>query len=73
MGAEKPLFKHKIMSETNQDHQTDFKLIKVTRVEVIDHSKSIEQGGGRAFVKTDCTEVELSYQDDGKTLKLFIK
>jgi hypothetical protein len=61
------------MSDTKQDHQTDFKLIKVTRVEVIDHSKSIEQGGGRAFVKTDCVEVELSYQDDGKTLKLFIK
>jgi hypothetical protein len=61
------------MSGTQQDHQTDFKLIKVTRVEVIDHSKSIEQGGGRAFVKTDYVEVELSYQDDGKTLKLFIK
>jgi hypothetical protein len=61
------------MSGTQQDHQTDFKLIKVTRVEVIDHSKSIKQGGGRAFVKTDCVEVELSYQDDGKTLKLFIK
>ena len=61
------------MSETHQDHQTDFKLIKVTRVEVLDHSKLAEQGGGRAFVKTDCVEVELSYQDDGKTLKLFIK
>jgi hypothetical protein len=58
---------------SKEDHQTDFKLLKVTRVEVIDHSKSAEQGGGRAFVKTDCAEVELSYQDDGKTLKLFIK
>lgn len=63
------------MSEKNTDekHQTDFKLIKVNRVEVIDHSKSSEQGGGRVFVKGDCVSVELSYQDDGKTLKLFIK
>ncbi len=56
-----------------QDHQTNFKLIKVGRVEVIDHSKPAENGGGRVFVKKDCVEVELSYQDDGKTLKLFIK
>ena len=56
-----------------EDHQTDFKLVKVNRVEVIDHSKSVEQGGGRVFVKRDCTEVVLSYQDDGKTVKIFIK
>ena len=56
-----------------QDHQTNFKLIKVGRVEVIDHSKSAENGGGRVFVKRGCVEVELSYQDDGKTLKLFVK
>jgi hypothetical protein len=61
------------MSEKKESHQTDFALIKVTRVEVIDHSKSAEQGGGRVFVKKDCKSVELSYQDDGKTLKLFIK
>lgn len=62
------------MSETKkEEHQTDFKLIKVSRVEVIDHSKSLENGGGRAFVKTDCKEVELSYQDDGRTIKIFIK
>ncbi len=61
------------MSETKKEHQTNFKLIKVNRVEVIDHSKLAEQGGGRVFVKRDCVEVELSYQDDGKTLKLFIK
>ena len=63
------------MSKKNTDkkHQTDFKLIKVNRVEVIDHSKTLEQGRGRVFVKTDCVDVELSYQDEGKTLKLFIK
>lgn len=63
------------MSEKNTDkkHQTNFKLIKVNRVEVIDHSKTLEQSGGRVFIKLDCSEVEMSYQDDGKTLKLFVK
>lgn len=56
-----------------EDHQTDFKLVKVSRVEVIDHSKSWEEGGGRVFVRRGCIEVELSYQDDGKTLKIFLK
>ena len=56
-----------------ENHQTDFKLVKVSRVEVIDHSKTLENGGGRAFVKTDCKSVELSYQDDGHTIKIFIK
>ena len=43
---------------------------KVNRVEVIDHYNEI----GRAFVfppKAD-VEVELSYQDNGKTLKIFL-
>ena len=37
---------------------------KVTRVEVIDEN-------GRVYTKWNCY-VELSYQDDGKTLKLFV-
>lgn len=37
---------------------------KVTRVEVIDEN-------GRVYTKWDCY-VELSYQDDGRTLKLFV-
>ncbi len=38
----------------------------VTRVEVIDSN-------GRAYVNLDVKHLEFSYQDDGKTLKLFIK
>lgn len=38
---------------------------KETRIEVIDESV-------RKFVKWDC-EIEESIQDDGRTLKLFIK
>ena len=50
---------------------------KVTRVEVIDHTKPVERGGGRAYVfypqnSIDDLEVKLSLQDDGRTLKVFI-
>ena len=38
---------------------------KVTRFEVIDKN-------GRAYTQRDC-KVELSYQDDDRTLKVFIK
>lgn len=43
---------------------------KVTRLEVIDHSP---QGEGRTYIQCGIKELELSYQDDGKTLKIFIK
>ena len=47
---------------------------KVNRVEVIDHTKSVEKGGGRAYVFwEDKAEVELSLQDEGRTLKVFIQ
>jgi hypothetical protein len=39
--------------------------LKVTRFEVVDEN-------GRVYTKHDC-KIELSYQDDGKTLKVFIK
>jgi hypothetical protein len=46
---------------------------KVTRVEVINHAKSLEKGGGRAFVFWhDNIKVELDLQDNDKTLKVFI-
>jgi hypothetical protein len=40
----------------------------VTRVELIDHRTG---GQGRMFVAYGCA-VELSYQDDGRTLKVFV-
>ncbi len=42
------------------------KLKKVTRFEVID-------AGGRAYVEYDARSVELVFQDDGQTLKVFVK
>jgi len=44
------------------------KVEDVTRFEVIDHTES---GKGRVLVKHDI-KVELSLQDDGKTLKVFL-
>ena len=50
--------------------KTNMNTDKVTRVEVIDHQSNPTVG--RAYVKTNCQNVSLSLQDDGKTLKIFI-
>jgi hypothetical protein len=43
---------------------------KINRVEVIEHYKG---GQGRNYVNwNDSNKVELSYQDGGRTLKIFI-
>ena len=46
---------------------------KVTRLEIINHSSNKETPYGRAFVHwDDKTKIELSLQDDDRTLKIFI-
>ena len=45
---------------------------KVTRVEIIDHTKTLEDWWGRVFSRWDLEEVELHVQDKGKTLKIFL-
>ena len=42
------------------------KLKKVSRLEVIDEN-------GRSYVKYGVEDIELSFQDDNTTLKLFLK
>lgn len=42
-----------------------FNINKITRVEVIDKQ-------GRSYVKKDIKKIELSIQDNSKTLKIFI-
>jgi hypothetical protein len=49
---------------------TTYLLPKVTRVEVIQHSPPYN---GRAYTNYNAKDVELQYQDSGKTLKIFIK
>jgi len=43
---------------------------KVRRVEVIQHSPPYN---GRAFTKYNAKDVEIQFQDDGRTLKIFLK
>jgi hypothetical protein len=43
---------------------------KVTRVEVIQHSFPYN---GRAYTNYFAKDVEIQFQDDGKTLKIFLK
>jgi hypothetical protein len=45
---------------------------KVSRFEVIDHSIPLEEGGGRTLVLYG-VRVEAQLQDEGRTLKIFIK
>jgi hypothetical protein len=42
----------------------------VTRVEVIQHSPPFN---GRAYTNYNTKDVEIQLQDDGKTLKIFLK
>jgi len=43
---------------------------KVNRVEVIQHS---DPYNGRAYTNYNCKDVEIQFQDDGRTLKIFLK
>jgi len=46
-------------------NKTIFSLDKITRFEVIDDT-------GRVYSKWDCS-IEPRFQDDGRTLKIFVK
>ena len=58
----------KTMGEDIQAPNGDFlkNYPEVTRVEVITDD-------GREFVRYDCSKVQMSLQDDGRTLKVFLK
>ena len=45
---------------------------KVTRVELVDHTKPFTEGGGRAFVRYG-VRATVELQDDDQTLKVFIE
>lgn len=46
---------------------------KINRVEVIDHTKLLEEGGGRAYVFwEEGVNVTVDLQDSYRTLKIFI-
>lgn len=54
--------------ESNTPEETGLDTSSITRFEVIDHTKN---GNGRILVVRNM-KVELSLQDDGKTLKVFL-
>ena len=45
---------------------------EITRVEIIDRSKGIEDGGGRIYINHEVKDAWIDYQDNGRTLKVFI-
>lgn len=58
------------MAKIEEEHGTTFILPKVIRVEVIQHSPP---HNGRAYTKYDAKDVEIQYQDNGATLKIFLR
>jgi hypothetical protein len=58
------------MAKIEEEFSTTFILPKVTRVEVIQHSPPYNV---RAYTNYNAKDVEIQYQDDVRTLKIFIK
>ena len=55
------------------DKMETIRLPHLTRLEVIDHRKETPEFGRRLVIWTDkIIKVELSEQDDGRTLKIFV-
>ena len=55
--------------EQAKEMEKNYKL-KATRVEVIQHS---EPYNGRAYTNYNAKDVEIMLQDEGRTLKIFLK
>jgi hypothetical protein len=61
-------YKYKNLSIMNQENQIDTS--KVRRIEVIQHSPHYN---GRAYTNYNAKDVEIQIQDNGATLKIFLK
>ena len=64
--------KYKSLKTPTMDNHEMSKTKKITRVDVIDHTKSLDDGGGLILSKWDI-KVSLLYQDDDRTLKVVIE
>ena len=60
---------HTTTCDCGPEEEVNF-LRKVNRVEVIQHSPPYN---GRAYTNYNAKEVEIQIQDNGKTLKVFLK
>ena len=65
------LNKRELIEQANEmEKQQQNDTSKVNRIEVIQHS---EPYNGRAYTNYNAKEVEIQFQDRGKTLKIFLK
>lgn len=64
----------KVWNECEQDKQQQLDLTNITRLEVINHaSNSHPIGRVLTMYKTkDFRNIDMQFQDDGKTLKIFV-
>ncbi|WP_062906223.1 hypothetical protein [Mycobacterium avium] len=65
-------FAQRFEDSLNTSAIEDYPLSGVTRIEVIDH-RPTALVKGRAYVGLGAQRVELSFQDDQKTLKVFVR
>jgi hypothetical protein len=63
--------RHELTALLAEAERPEVEPTQVTRLEVIDHRTGVEIGHARAFHAQPC-RVALSYQDDGRTLKVFV-
>jgi hypothetical protein len=61
---------HWLIDEAKEFEKEQSNASKVTRVEVIQHSPPFN---GRAYTNYNAKDVEIQFQDDGRTLKIFLK
>ena len=55
------------VDETKMETEFNFPGDSITRLEIIEYNN------GRAYVNRDLSKVEFSLQDEGRTLKIFVK
>jgi hypothetical protein len=65
-----PDFKNKIKQAKEMEKEQIIDASKINRVEVIQHS---EPFNGRAYTNYRAKDVEIQFQDNNETLKIFLK
>jgi hypothetical protein len=65
-----PDFKNKIKQAKEMEKEQIIDASKINRVEVIQHS---EPFNGRAYTNYRAKDVEIQFQDNNETLKVFLK
>ena len=65
------VFAKKLLDKAKEmENEQIIDALKINRVEVIQHS---EPYNGRAYVNNNAKDVEIQFQDNNETLKIFLK